>query len=326
VTLPRPDLPIVLLSHHGPVSFGRDESGRTANRGAGGLVTALIGANVGPPRRRLGMRAATDEDPLSLASTTTSVQHHPGARAAAPRPGRARLSGAPGSHRSAAPGRGRPPGPWPAMSRTEPCCGDSCTAWRWDRVAAVIDQLDVRGVLSVPVQSDGRSGRWMSMPPAAAWSGGVDGARSVCHPRRRAGPYGRAELVSRDLEMAQLRQALTSRISIEQAKGVLAASQEVTPDEGFQQLRARARSSSRKLADLAREVVQQAQRERVAALPIDDARVRVAEARAQAAEQALQAGPNRADPTYRGPGPSPRRPGRTGASRRTERLAGGWPW
>jgi hypothetical protein len=135
------------------------------------------------------------------------------------------------------------------------------------------------------------------------------------------------ELVSRDLEMAQLRQALTSRIWIEQAKGVLAASQEVTPDEGFQQLRARARSSSRKLADLAREVlVQEARRERVAALAMDDARVRVAEAQAQAAEQALQAGPNRADATYRGPGPSPRRPGRTGASRRTERLAGGRRW
>ena len=51
------------------------------------------------------------------------------------------------------------------------------------------------------------------------------------------------ELVSRELEIAQLRQALTSRISIEQAKGVLAASQEVTPNERFQQLRARARSS-----------------------------------------------------------------------------------
>jgi hypothetical protein len=114
-----------------------------------------------------------------------------------------------------------------------------------------------------------------------------------------------AELVSRDLAMAQLRQALTSWIWIEQAKGVLAGSQEVTPDEGFQQLRTRARSSSRKLADLAREVVQQAQRERVAALAIDDARGRVAEARAQAAEQALQAGPNQAGPTYRGPGPSP---------------------
>jgi len=137
-----------------------------------------------------------------------------------------------------------------------------------------------------------------------------------------------AELVSRDLGMAQLRQALTSRISIEQAKGVLAASQEVTPDEGFQQFRARARSSSRKLADLVREVVvQEAQRERVAALAMDDARGRVAEARAQAAEQALQAGPNRGTgPTCRGPGPSPRRPGRTGASRRPERLSGGWPW
>jgi hypothetical protein len=133
------------------------------------------------------------------------------------------------------------------------------------------------------------------------------------------------ELISRDLEMAQLRQAVTSRIWIEQAKGVLAASKEVTPDEGFQQHRARA--SSRKLADLVGEVlVQEARRERVAALAMDDARVRVAEARAQAAEQALQAGPNRADPTYRGPGPSPRRPDRTGASRRPGRLARGWRW
>src|ERR671919_1988602 len=38
------DLPVVLLSHRGPVSFERDLSGgRTASRGAGGLVTALTG-------------------------------------------------------------------------------------------------------------------------------------------------------------------------------------------------------------------------------------------------------------------------------------------
>jgi hypothetical protein len=129
-------------------------------------------------------------------------------------------------------------------------------------------------------------------------------------------------------ELVRTGAELVSRIWIEQAKGVLAATQGVTPDEGFQQFRARARSSSCKLADLVREVVvQEAQRERVAALAMDDARGRVAEARAQAAEQALQAGPNRgAGPTYRGPGPSPRRPGRTGASRRPGRLAGGWPW
>ncbi|EFC84359.1 alpha,alpha-trehalose-phosphate synthase [Frankia sp. R43] len=37
------DLPLVLLSNRGPVSFDRDTSGRTVNRGAGGLVSALSG-------------------------------------------------------------------------------------------------------------------------------------------------------------------------------------------------------------------------------------------------------------------------------------------
>jgi sulfite oxidase len=70
----------------------------------------------------------------------------------------------------------------------------------------------------------------------------------------------------------------------------LAATRGVSPDAAFQQLRKRARSSSRKLADLAQEVVQDAQRERVAALAVDDARVRAAEARAREAEQALVVG------------------------------------
>jgi hypothetical protein len=180
-----------------------------------------------------GMRAATDEDPAVVGEH----DHKVFSATLEPEP-RLLDQAEPASQERQLPPFGcawssRPPGPWPAMSRTEPCCGDSCTAWRWDRVAAVIDQ----------------------------------------------------------------------------------------------QLRARARSSSRKLADLVREVVvQEAQRERVAVLAMDDARGRVAEARAQAAEQALQAGPNRAGPTCRGPGPSPRRPGRTEASRRPERLGGGWRW
>jgi hypothetical protein len=97
------------------------------------------------------------------------------------------------------------------------------------------------------------------------------------------------ELAVRDREVAQLRQALTNRVWIEQAKGVLAATRGISSDAAFQQLRKRARSSSRKLADLAQEVVQEAQRERIAALAVDDARVRAAEARAREAEQALQA-------------------------------------
>jgi ANTAR domain len=93
--------------------------------------------------------------------------------------------------------------------------------------------------------------------------------------------------------VAQLRRALTSRVWIEQAKGVLAATRGVSPEAAFQQLRKRARSSSRKLTDLAQEVVQEAQRERIAALAVDDARVRTAEARAREAEQALQAAQTR---------------------------------
>jgi hypothetical protein len=97
------------------------------------------------------------------------------------------------------------------------------------------------------------------------------------------------ELANHQLEVAQLRQALSSRVWIEQAKGMVAATQGVTLDEAFQQLRGRARSSSRKLTAVAQEVVQEVQRERVAAKALEDARVRAAEARAREAEQALQA-------------------------------------
>jgi ANTAR domain len=70
---------------------------------------------------------------------------------------------------------------------------------------------------------------------------------------------------------------------------VVAATEGVTPEAAFGQLRARARSARRRLADLAREVVQEAQRERVAALALDDVRVRAAAARAEQAEAALGA-------------------------------------
>ena len=79
------------------------------------------------------------------------------------------------------------------------------------------------------------------------------------------------ELANNQLEVGQLRQALASRVWIEQAKGVV-ATQGVTLDQAFHQLRRRARASSRKLAALAQEVVQDVQRERVAAKALDDAR------------------------------------------------------
>jgi GAF domain-containing protein len=161
----------------------------------------------------------------------------------------------------------------------------------WDRIAAVVAQLRVCGVLSVPVrlarQPVGTLNVYATQP--RAWSTeeveAVGAFAVVTAELVRAG----VELAVRDAEVAQLRRALTSRVWIEQAKGVLVATQGVTPEAAFQQLRARARSSRRRVADLAHEVVQQAQRERIAGLAIEDARVRAAEARAQQAEAALQA-------------------------------------
>ena len=58
-----PDLPVVLVSHRGPVSFRRDQTGaRTASRGAGGLVTALTGLASSLPDAVWVCAAATTED------------------------------------------------------------------------------------------------------------------------------------------------------------------------------------------------------------------------------------------------------------------------
>jgi GAF domain-containing protein len=53
----------------------------------------------------------------------------------------------------------------------------------------------------------------------------------------------------------QLQGALDSRIVIEQAKGVLAERDKITMDEAFLRLRQAARSSNRRLSDMARDVV-----------------------------------------------------------------------
>jgi ANTAR domain/GAF domain len=159
----------------------------------------------------------------------------------------------------------------------------------WDRLAAVVGQLQVRGVLSVPVrladQPVGTLDVYASQP--RGWSTGEVAALAALAVVTAELVSTGVELANREVEVAQLRRALASRVWIEQAKGVLAATEGVDPDAAFQQLRKRARSSSRKVAELAQEVAQNAQRERIAALAVDDARVRAAEARAREAERAL---------------------------------------
>ena len=56
------ELPLVLLSHRGPVSFGREGDRRTASKGSGGLVTALLGLAEHLSDAVWVCAAASDED------------------------------------------------------------------------------------------------------------------------------------------------------------------------------------------------------------------------------------------------------------------------
>ncbi|MEX0427125.1 ANTAR domain-containing protein [Nocardioides sp. DS6] len=60
--------------------------------------------------------------------------------------------------------------------------------------------------------------------------------------------------------VAQLREALDSRVVLEQAKGVLVALRGCAPEDAFEVLRSLARSSGHRLHDVAREVVANAAR------------------------------------------------------------------
>jgi len=76
---------------------------------------------------------------------------------------------------------------------------------------------------------------------------------------------------------------------VEQAKGALVATEGLDPAAASERLRARARVSQRTVVDVAREVVQDAQRDRTAVIAAERARSRAAEARAAHAEAALEA-------------------------------------
>jgi GAF domain-containing protein len=90
----------------------------------------------------------------------------------------------------------------------------------WDRLAAVVGQLQVRGVLSVPVrladQPVGTLDVYATQP--RAWTPTeVEALGALAVVTAELVSTG-VELANREVEVAQLRQALASRVWIEQAK------------------------------------------------------------------------------------------------------------
>jgi GAF domain-containing protein len=143
---------------------------------------------------------------------------------------------------------------------------DLATDRRFVRLAAVVTPGGLRGVLAVPVAVAGRPVGALSVyaTQPCPWSG-IDVAAVGAY----AGVV--AELVAasmaldaREAEVVELTQALTARVWVEQAKGALVATEGLDLAVASQRLRARARASQRTVADVAREVVQDAQRDRTA--------------------------------------------------------------
>jgi hypothetical protein len=168
---------------------------------------------------------------------------------------------------------------------------DLATDRRFARLAAVVTPRGLHGVRAVPVVVAGRPVGALSVYATewCPWSG-IDVAAVGAY----AGVV--AELVAagmaldaRDAEVAELTQALTARVWVEQAKGALVATEGLDPAAASERLRARAGAWQRTVADVAREVVQDAQRDRTAVITAERARSRAAEARAAQAEAALEA-------------------------------------
>jgi GAF domain-containing protein len=137
---------------------------------------------------------------------------------------------------------------WTADLRNDP---------RWPRLGPAARTNQIRGVLSAPVVLDGQPiGTCNALTTETrSWTEADAGAVSAF-----AVMLGRLISSITDARhktelTAQLQFALNSRVLIEQAKGVLMEREGIDARRAFELLRRRARSSERRLADVARELL-----------------------------------------------------------------------
>jgi PAS domain S-box-containing protein len=132
---------------------------------------------------------------------------------------------------------------------------------RWPRMRLLTrDQVNVRAVLSAPIETgSGPVGTCniLSAEPKAWNESHVGAIRAYAH---ALGTLLRivAEAHASSVLASQLQYALDQRVVIEQAKGVLMEREGMGSLQAFERLRATARSTQRKLADVAAEVVEDA--------------------------------------------------------------------
>jgi hypothetical protein len=128
---------------------------------------------------------------------------------------------------------------------------------RWLRLGPVAASHGLRAVLAVPVLARGRTVAVLTVVAASSRLWSEAEVRAV---GGYAATLGRlfaaaADAVEQRRLACQLQGALQSRVVIEQAKGVLMERKKLPPAQAFQLLRRIARSSSRRVADVAAEVI-----------------------------------------------------------------------
>ena len=128
---------------------------------------------------------------------------------------------------------------------------------RWPMLAPELPNRGVRAVLGVPIHVDNvpvgslnvyrdQPGEWDPSETIAleAYGGLIESLLSTALQARHRGQLAQ-----------QLQHALNHRVVIERAVGVIMARQNLGPVDAFNQLRSRARSSERKVADVAADLL-----------------------------------------------------------------------
>lgn len=127
---------------------------------------------------------------------------------------------------------------------------------RWPEFTAAALRAGFRSVTVIPVRS--RSDVVGALTLLSESGPDATGVHLACALADAAGAgiVLSDELRRQERSIAQLQAALTSRIVIEQAKGILAERWKVAPDEAFDRLRKYARANQFRLPDLAQAIVQ----------------------------------------------------------------------
>jgi hypothetical protein len=127
---------------------------------------------------------------------------------------------------------------------------------RWPEFTTTALEAGLRSVTAIPVRS-----RFDVVGALALLGTSVPDATGIQLACALADAAGAGMLLSDELRrqersISQLQAALTSRIVIEQAKGILAERWKVAPDEAFHRLRKYARANQFRLHDLALAIIQ----------------------------------------------------------------------